>query len=245
MAFEGSELTRAQELNARLREAHPREIIQAAIDHYGDKLALVSSFGTESAVLLHIAAQIDRNVAVIFLDTGHLFGQTLDYRKALSAQLGLTNVHDYRPQYADLATKDPSADLYKTSTDACCEIRKVLPLERALEGFDAWITGRKRFHGGDRMRLPVVEEADGKVKFNPLANWSKAELDAYAQENQLPAHPLQAHGYPSVGCWPCTQPAADGETNVRAGRWAGSEKTECGIHVSRARVTPVEVGGDI
>ena len=244
MAYEGSELSRAQALNAELRDATPSEILRAAMAEYGDKLALVSSFGTESAVLLHLAAEIDRDIPVLFLDTGHLFGQTLDYRKSLTARLGLTNVRDYRPQYQDLATKDPSADLYKTSTDACCEIRKVLPLARALEGFDAWITGRKRFHGGDRLRLPVVEEADGKVKFNPLANWGKAELDAYVKAHDLPAHPLQAFGYPSVGCWPCTQPAAEGE-GVRAGRWAGSDKTECGIHVSRPHSQPVQVGGDI
>jgi len=244
MAYEGSELTRAQALNAQLREAHPSDVLRVAMAEFGGRLALVSSFGTESAVLLHLAAQIDPNVAVLFLDTGHLFGQTLDYRKSMAAQLGLTNVRDHRPQYQDLATKDPSADLYKASTDACCEIRKVLPLARALEGFDAWITGRKRFHGGDRLRLPVVEEADGKVKFNPLANWSKAELDAYVKQHDLPSHPLQAFGYPSVGCWPCTQPATEGD-NVRAGRWAGSDKTECGIHVSRPHAEPVEVGGDI
>ena len=245
MAYEGSEPTRAQILGARLREAEPREILQAAMDEFGDRLAMVSSFGTESAVLLHIAAGLDPDIPVIFLDTGQLFGQTLDYRKALAARLGLTDVRDHRPAYTDLAVKDPAADLYKTSTDACCEIRKVRPLARALEGFDAWITGRKRFHGGDRLRLPVVEEGDGKIKFNPLANWSKAQLDAYAAAHDLPAHPLQAHGYPSVGCWPCTQPAQDGD-NVRAGRWAGSDKSECGIHVSRAGSSePVQVGGDI
>lgn len=246
MPYEGSEpATLAETLNARLREAHPSEILRTAIEMYGDKLALVSSFGTESAVLLHLAAQIDPNIAVLFLDTGHLFGQTLDYRKQLTQKLGLTNVRDHRPTFADLATQDPSGDLFKTSTDACCEIRKVLPLDRALQDFDAWITGRKRFHGGDRLRLPVVEEAEGKVKFNPLANWGKADLDAYAKEHDLPAHPLKAMGYPSVGCWPCTQPAEEGD-NVRAGRWAGQEKTECGIHVSRARpIQPVEVGGDI
>lgn len=249
MPYEGSaltqapQLTRAQELNAQLREAQPAEILRAAMDLYGDKLALVSSFGTESAVLLHLAAQINPDVTVLFLDTGHQFGQTLDYRKQLATRLGLTDVRDLRPSYADLATQDPSADLYKTSTDACCNIRKVLPLDRALGDFDAWITGRKRFHGGDRLRLPVVEEGDGKIKFNPLANWSKAELDAYAKEHDLPAHPLKAMGYPSVGCWPCTQPAEEGD-DVRAGRWAGQEKTECGIHVSRV-THPVEVGGDI
>jgi len=230
-------------LDARLRGATPQEILRAAFDLYGDKLALVSSFGAESAVLLHMAAQINPDAAVLFLDTGMLFGQTLDYRKTLAAKLGLTNVRDLRPAFQDVAVHDPGQDLWKTSTDACCNIRKVLPLDLALADFDAWITGRKRFHGGDRLRLKVVEEADGKVKFNPLANWGKAELDAYAAAHDLPPHPLVEFGYPSVGCWPCTKPA---ETeDVRSGRWAGSEKTECGIHTPRAASAAVEVGGDI
>jgi phosphoadenosine phosphosulfate reductase len=249
MAYEGEVLSplkaRASELNARLRDAHPSEILRAAFTEYGGRLALVSSFGAESAVLLHMAAQIDPSIPVLFLDTGMLFGQTLDYRRLLAAQLGLTDVRDLRPQYADLATQDPSAKLWQTDTNACCNIRKVLPLDRALGEFDAWITGRKRFHGGDRLRLAVVEEGEGKIKFNPLANWSKAELDAYVAEHDLPAHPLVANGYPSVGCWPCTKPV-EASQDVRAGRWADSDKTECGIHVSRIpSVGQSEVGGDI
>ena len=250
MAFEAEALSplqaRAMELNARLRDAHPSEILRAAIDEYrqNGKLALVSSFGAESAVLLHLAAQVDPSIPVLFLDTGQHFGQTLDYRKQLAAKLGLSDVRDLRPAYTDLATQDPSADLYKTSTDACCNIRKVLPLDRALADFDGWITGRKRFQSSTRLSLPVVEVGEGKIKFNPLANWSKTEVDAYAKEHDLPAHPLVQFGYPSIGCWPCTTPS-EGE-DVRAGRWAGSEKTECGIHVTRA--TPPsndDVGGDI
>lgn len=243
MAFESEQPDIVAELNAQLREASPLEILRVAIEMYGDKLAMVSSFGAESAVLLHMASQIRKDLPVLFLDTGMLFGQTLDYRKQLAAKLGLTEVRDLRPQFQDLATGDPNADLYKTDTDACCHIRKVLPLDRALVEFDAWITGRKRFHGGDRLRLAVVERGEGKIKFNPLANWSKAELDAYAAEHDLPAHPLVAFGYPSVGCWPCTSPVEEGQ-DVRAGRWAGQDKTECGIHVERAQA-PVEVGGDI
>ncbi len=231
-------------LDARLRHAEPQEILQAAVDLYGDKLALVSSFGAESAVLLHMAAQIKPDIAVLFLDTGMLFGQTLDYRQALAARLGLTNVHDLRPLYQDLAVHDPSQDLWKTDTDACCNIRKVLPLDRALADFDGWITGRKRFHGGSRLRLKVVEESEGKLKFNPLANWSKQQLDDYAAEHDLPAHPLVEFGYPSVGCWPCTKPVED-DDNLRAGRWAGSEKTECGIHTPRVEPSSLDVGGDI
>jgi phosphoadenosine phosphosulfate reductase len=244
MAYEGSDdVGEAAELNARLRDATPQEILRAAVERFGDKLALVSSFGSESAVLLHMAAQVDPSITVLFLDTGMLFGQTLDYRQQLAAKLGLTDVRDLRPQYQDLAIHDPSADLWKVDTDACCNIRKVLPLDRALQGFEGWVTGRKRFQGGERLRLKVVEQGEHQIKFNPLANWSKEQLDAYVVEHDLPAHPLVAFGYPSIGCWPCTNPVEEGE-DIRAGRWAGQDKTECGIHTPRA--TPaVEVGGDI
>ena len=235
----------AQRLNAELRDAHPATVIAAAHEYYGDRLALVSSFGAESAVLLHLAAQVSKDIPVLFLDTGMLFGQTLDYRKQLAARLGLTDVRDLRPRFEDLAVNDPGADLWKTDTDACCHIRKVIPLDAALEGFDGWLTGRKRFHGGDRLRLPVVEDSEGKLKFNPLANWSKVELDAYVAEHDLPAHPLVAAGFPSIGCWPCTSPVDDETADVRAGRWAGSQKSECGIHTARAPGAAPFMGGDI
>lgn len=237
--------TLAARLDAELRDAHPLTILRKAYETFGDELALVSSFGAESAVLLHLASQVSPNIPVLFLDTGMLFGQTLDYRKSLAASLGLTDVRDLRPAFADLAVQDPKSDLWRTDTDACCNIRKVLPLDRALEGFTAWCTGRKRFHGGDRLRLAVVEQADGQIKFNPLANWSKAELDAYAAEHQLPAHPLVSQGFPSLGCWPCTKPVDDPNADVRAGRWQGQDKTECGIHVARAPGVAPNVGGDI
>ena len=239
---------RALALNARLRDASPQEILRVALSVFPGRIALVSSFGAESAVLLHMVSQIEKDLPVLFLDTGHLFGQTLDYRQSLTRQLGLTGVRDLRPAYQDIATQDPNADLYKVSTDACCDVRKVRPLDRVLlPEFDAWITGRKRFHGGARMALPVVEAgAEGKIKFNPLANWSKTELDAYMAEHALPAHPLVEFGYPSVGCWPCTKPVEDA-SDVRAGRWAGSEKSECGIHTPRYTSVPgaADVGGDI
>jgi phosphoadenosine phosphosulfate reductase len=231
----------AARLDAELRDAHPLTILRAAYEHFGNRLALVSSFGAESAVLLHLAAQVSPSIPVLFLDTGMLFGQTLDYRKSLAAQFGLTDVRDLRPAFTDLATQDPKSDLWRTSVDGCCNIRKVLPLDRALGGFDGWITGRKRFHGGDRLSLPVVEEADGKLKFNPLANWAKAELEAYIAEHHLPSHQRVAQGYASIGCWPCTKPSEDG----RSGRWQGQEKTECGIHVARAPGAAPNMGGDI
>ena len=234
----------AESLDAELRGAHPREVIAAALEAFGPRLALVSSFGAESAVLLHLAASVDRALPVLFLDTGMLFAQTLDYRRQLAAELGLTGVRDLRPSFEDLALHDSSADLWQRDTDACCHIRKVLPLDAALAVFDAWITGRKRFHGGDRLRLPVVEELDGRIKFNPLANWTKVELDAYAEAHGLPAHPLVAAGFPSIGCWPCTEQVADGADH-RSGRWAGSQKTECGIHLARAPGAVANPGGDI
>ncbi len=245
MAYDQEEPTSlALHLDADLRHADPTAILQAAIDRFGDRLALVSSFGAESVVLLHLAAQLKPDLPVLFLDTGMLFGQTLDYRRSLAAKLGLSQVRDLRPVFTDLATVDPDAKLWQTDTEACCHLRKVLPLDRALEGYEAWITGRKRFHGGDRVSLPVVEAADHQVKFNPLANWGKAELDAYMVAHNLPAHPLVAQGFPSIGCWPCTQ-AVENDEDVRAGRWAGSEKSECGIHVARAPGAVANVGGDI
>lgn len=246
MAYDAIDRTQtmAVRLDAELRHAHPRTILESAVESFGDRLALVSSFGAESAVLLDIAAKVKPDIAVLFLDTGMLFGQTLDYRRQLAERLGLTNVRDLRPAYQDLATRDPQAKLWETDTDACCHIRKVLPLDLALGGYDAWITGRKRFHGGDRLNLAVVEPSDGKVKFNPLANWGKEDLDAYIAEHSLPPHPLVAQGFPSIGCWPCTQPAEEGE-DVRAGRWKGLDKSECGIHLARAPGAPNNVGGDI
>ncbi|MDP3175528.1 MAG: phosphoadenylyl-sulfate reductase [Phenylobacterium sp.] len=246
MAYDDIESSQslAARLDAELRRAHPSSVLAAAVDTFGDRLALVSSFGAESAVLLHLAAQIKPDIPVLFLDTGMLFGQTLDYRKILAARLGLTDVRDLRPHYQDLAVVDPKANLWQTDTDACCALRKVAPLDDALGGFDAWVTGRKRFHGGDRMSLPVVEHQGSQLKFNPLANWAKDELDAYVATHDLPAHPLVAQGFASIGCWPCTQPVDEGE-DVRAGRWKGSQKSECGIHLARAPGAIVDVGGDI
>jgi phosphoadenosine phosphosulfate reductase len=236
--------TLAARLDAELRHAHPRTVLEAAVAELGDRLALVSSFGAESAVLLHLASKVKPDIPVLFLDTGMLFGQTLDYRRQLAAKLGLTDVRDLRPAYHDLAVADPQAKLWQIDTDACCEVRKVIPLDKALAGFDGWITGRKRFQGASRLAMPVVEQADHQIKFNPLANWTKADLEAYAAEYELPAHPLVVQGFPSIGCWPCTKPVEAGQ-DERSGRWAGSDKTECGIHTARAPGVVEDVGGGI
>ncbi len=195
-------------------------------------LTYVSSFGAESAVMLALIADVDPDLPVIFLETGMHFPQTLDYRDTLVAQLGLRNVRAISPNEAERKVLDPTGDLHRRDSDACCALRKVRPLEPALQGFDAWITGRKRFHGGARMTLPVFEHSDGRFKVNPLASWQSSDVEAFFNHRGLPRHPLVAQGYPSIGCWPCTRPAED-PGDVRSGRWAGQNKSECGLHIEK------------
>ena len=222
----------AAELDARLEKTSPAEIIAAAMTHVGrDKLAVVSSFGTESAALLKIAADVDPAIPVVFLDTGWLFEETLAYRDTLTKILGLKDVRTIHPLDETLARDDADRDLWFSNPDRCCHIRKVEPLARALTPFDAWINGRKRFQGGDRAAIPVVEADGTRLKFNPLANVSPDELKALYATMNLPPHPLVASGYTSIGCIPCTTRTKPGE-DPRAGRWRDKNKTECGIHVS-------------
>ena len=194
--------------------------------------ALVSSFGAESVVLLHMAAQVDPSVPVIFLDTGKHFPATLAYRDELVRRLGLRDVRAAHPDARALARYDADGNLPAREPDLCCEIRKTEPLAEALGGFSAWITGRKRFQGGLRGRLQTIEDepGTGRVKLNPLASWDRDEIEAYRVRHDLPAHPLLGRGYRSIGCEPCTRPVRAGE-NARAGRWYGLDKTECGIHL--------------
>lgn len=193
------------------------------------RIAAVSSFGAESAVLLHMIAAVDRATPVIFTDTLRMFPDTLAYRDALVVRLGLTAVRVFRPDPAVLAARDPEEMRAGYDPDGCCAIRKVEPLARALAGFDAWISGRKGFQAGTRRALPRFEVDEGRIKVNPLADWAKADLDAYFAAHDLPRHPLDARGFPSIGCAPCTSPVVPGE-DARAGRWRGMAKVECGIH---------------
>ena len=193
-------------------------------------VSVVSSFGAESAVLLHLVAAIDPAVPVLFLETGKHFPETLAYRDALVARLGLTDVRNVQPDPVVLAGKDETGLRWSYDPDGCCEIRKVIPLARAMEGFDASITGRKGFQSSTRAGLPRFEiDENGRMKVNPLASWAKADLDAYFEAHDLPRHPLEAQGYLSIGCAPCTSIVKPGE-DPRAGRWRGWEKIECGIH---------------
>ncbi len=193
------------------------------------RLAVVSSFGAESAVLLHMVAGIDRHVPVIFLETGKLFAETLAYRDRLVSQLGLKDVRSVRPDSEALSRHDPDGDLHRLDPDGCCRVRKVEPLEGALAGLQAWVTGRKRFQGGERVALPTLEPAGWRLKINPLATWSRDDIVAYLDRQGLPRHPLEGQGFASIGCVPCTAPSGPGG-GLRDGRWAGTAKTECGIH---------------
>ncbi|WP_442943588.1 phosphoadenylyl-sulfate reductase [Nitrospirillum sp. BR 11752] len=194
------------------------------------EIALVSSFGAESAVLLHMVAAIDPATPVLFLNTGKLFGETLRYRRELVAKLGLTDAREIKPLPEDEAARDADGLLWRANPDACCRFRKVEPLNRALEGFGAWITGRKRFQAATRADLVIIEATEGRLKINPLADWGRDDLVAYMDRHDLPHHPLEADGYLSIGCMPCTDRVAAGEDG-RSGRWAGLGKTECGIHL--------------
>ena len=197
------------------------------------RVAAVSSFGAESAVLLHLIAQVDRDIPVIFLNTQKIFGETLAYRYQLSEMLGLTDLRVFRPDPRLLAAKDATGLRWNYDPDGCCDLRKVEPLRRALAPFDSWISGRKGFQAGTRIAMPRFEEDEGRLKINPLADWDKTQLEAYFADHKLPRHPLEAQGYPSIGCAPCTSKVQPGE-DPRAGRWRGWDKVECGIHVPEA-----------
>lgn len=213
-----------------LAGASPTAIIAAAKRIVAPgRLCVVSSFGTEAAALLAFVAEVDPAIPVVFLDTGWLFEETLAYRDEIASRLGLADVRSIAPDPAALAAQDADRELWLSDPDACCRIRKVEPLARALKGFDAWLNGRKRYHGGVRAGIPAVERDGARLKFNPLANAGREEVEGVYERLGLPRHPLAAKGFTSVGCMPCTSRTQVGE-GVRAGRWRGRAKTECGIH---------------
>jgi len=221
----------AASLSARYGHLAGEALLRPLIDEFQGRICLVSSFGAEAAVLLHMVAQVDKATPVLFLDTQKHFLETLAYRDRLVAQLGLSDVRSLAPDPATVAARDPDGTLWQRNPDACCALRKVVPLNRALIGFSAWISGRKRFHGGTRGALPVIEPDGPRVKLNPLAPWSAEQIACEFETRGLPAHPLVEEGYRSIGCMPCTKPANSAD-DPRSGRWAGLDKTECGIHES-------------
>lgn len=228
-----SDLTlRVHALNDRYRHHSAVSVLEHALrDPQAGKLALVSSFGAESVVLLHMVSVTRRDTPVIFIDTQMLFAETLVYQQELAERLNLSDLRIIRADTGDLRAQDPDATLHQRDTDACCALRKSAPLQRALTGFDGWITGRKRYQAGTRAALDFfeVEDDTGRIKVNPLAHWTPEDIRTYMDENRLPRHPLVARGYPSIGCMPCTTPVKPGE-DPRSGRWRDQDKTECGIH---------------
>jgi phosphoadenosine phosphosulfate reductase len=230
----------AARLSAKFAGTDTRELMRLVIeDLFHGRIAIVSSFGADSAVLLHMVAEIDKTTPVLFIDTRVLFAETLAYRDELMTHLGLSKVITIGPKPALLAAEDPENFLWASNPGRCCEIRKVLPLAEALEGFDAWISGRKRFQAHTRNGLALFESEGGRVKINPLAHWPAVKIRDYLDAFDLPRHPLVAKNYFSIGCIPCTSPVRPGE-DPRAGRWRGSGKVECGLHT-----LPLYAGLDI
>ena len=217
---------RAEWLNRRWADAPADRIVAEAIElAFKGRIAVVSSFGAEAAVLLHLVAQVDKATPILFLETGKHFLETLTYRDILIDRFGFTDARSLEPNPADLAREDPQGDLWSKQPDRCCRLRKVLPLGTALQEFDAWITGRKRFQTAQRAALPIAEVADGRIKINPLASWTEPQINQAFKDFRLPRHPLFDEGFASIGCAPCTRRILEGEDS-RAGRWSGSEGSE-------------------
>ncbi|OUD08215.1 phosphoadenosine phosphosulfate reductase [Marivivens niveibacter] len=228
---------RVEALNARYKHHSATAVLEGALkDDQVGEIAMVSSFGAESVALLHLVSVIDNTTPVLFIDTEMLFPETIAYQQELTERLHLKNLRIIRAADSAKRIEDPDGTLHQFNTDACCALRKTIPLQNALEGFDAWITGRKRFQSSTRAALEFFENEDDKrIKINPLAHWDVQDVQDYMNENRLPRHPLVAQGYPSIGCAPCTSPVKEGE-DPRAGRWRNSNKTECGIHIVDGKI---------
>jgi phosphoadenosine phosphosulfate reductase len=223
---------RVDALNARYRHHGATAVLEGALrDPEAGRIAMVSSFGAESVALLHLVAMVDRKTPVLFIDTQLLFAETLVYQQEMAERLRLENLKVIRASQQELDRQDPYGALRLSDQDRCCDIRKTQPLEKALKGYDGWITGRKRYQSKSRAGLEFfeLEEATGRIKVNPLAHWGPDDVRQYMDENRLPKHPLVAQGYPSIGCAPCTSKVAPG-ADPRSGRWQGQNKEECGIH---------------
>jgi phosphoadenosine phosphosulfate reductase len=223
----------ARSLAERYRGIDGEALLRPLIEReFPGRIVVLSSFGAESALLLHMVAEIDRATPVIFIDTGKLFGETLRYRDALAKRLGLEDLRVIGPDAAEVARRDIAGTLWHSNPDACCALRKVEPLERALQGFHAVISGRKRYQGGNRASLTTIEFADRRVQIDPLTGYTRERIEQEFKARDLPPHPLEADGFLSIGCMPCTDRVAP-EEDRRAGRWRGLAKTECGIHTYR------------
>lgn len=231
-AIEVKQLAGINQLNEKFEKAQPEEILKWAIGEFQPRIALTSSFQTESIVLLHMVSKIDPAIRVYFLETGWHFQETLDFKAEVIKRLGLTNVIDLKadPKKRDAFNQKTGGKPYEIDPDQCCQINKVEPLDQVLGSLDAWISGIRRSQSKTRRDIKIVEEYQGgPYKINPIANVTSGDIWWYIKEHNLPKHPLFDKGYLSIGCWPCTKPVQPGD-DERSGRWAGREKTECGIH---------------
>lgn len=226
------EHAKARALSARYEGWHPRDILRDVIENeFPGQVALSSSFGADAASLLHLVSEIDKTTPIIFLDTDRHFFQTLQYRDELVQKLGLTNLVNLRPALEDVRALDPKNTLFQSDPDACCDFRKTKPLAAVTKDYAAWISGRKRYQAATRAQMDIVEFDGRSFKINPLAAWSADDVTDYIAAHDLPPHPLVEQGYPSIGCFTCTKPVEVGQ-DARSGRWAGQDKTECGIHMN-------------
>jgi phosphoadenosine phosphosulfate reductase len=232
MTTEAMTRTDWTEANLRLKGASPWEILRWSVETFYPRLTMATAFGPEGCVILHMLAAIEPRVRVFNLDTGYQFAETLELRDRIAEQYGIT-VELVQP---DTTVPEYEArnggPLYVSNPDQCCFDRKILPLRRAVVGYDAWISSIRADQSAHRARADVVgfDAKFGLVKVNPLLSWTKRDVWAFVVANKVPYNPLHDRGYPSIGCWPCTRTVSAGESDERAGRWAGQAKTECGLH---------------
>tara|TARA_B100000524_G_scaffold344854_1_gene242683 strand:- start:203 stop:895 length:693 start_codon:yes stop_codon:yes gene_type:complete len=223
---------KVESLNRKFYASSPVEIIRESKSLFGNKIVYVSSFGTESAVILHIISKVDKNFPIILLNTNFLFDQTLDYKNKLISLFKFENFLEVFPNNSDLEKFDPNNNLWKKDFEKCCNLRKVQPLDKVLKNYDAWISGRKSYQGGERRDLRPFESNNGKIVVNPLANFGQKFVDEYFENYSLPKHPLLDEGFLSVGCTHCTHKSSN-KNDPRSGRWLNQTKTECGIHYKK------------
>ncbi|WP_435010377.1 phosphoadenylyl-sulfate reductase [Tundrisphaera lichenicola] len=219
------------EANRFLEGAKPQEILRWAVENFAPKLTMATAFGPEGCTILHMLAEIDPRTRVFNLDTGYQFPETLELRDRIATRYGI----EVEMVRADSTVAEYEAanggPIYGIDPNRCCQDRKLTPLRRAVEGYDSWISAIRADQSLHRAKADIVgwDAKFGLVKVNPLLRWNKRDVWAFVVTNDVPYNPLHDQGYPSIGCWPCTQPVAQGE-DERAGRWAGQAKTECGLH---------------
>jgi phosphoadenosine phosphosulfate reductase len=231
MPSETTSLVDWVEANRQLAGAKPQEILRWAAETFGSRLTMATAFGPEGCVILHMLSEIDPSIRVFNLDTGYQFAETLELRDRIARRYGI-EVELVRPEETvEVYELRNGGPVYSTDPDRCCRERKLVPLRRAVEGYDAWISAIRADQSAHRAKASVVgwDAKFDLVKINPLLSWTKRDVWAFIVANDVPYNPMHDQGFPSIGCWPCTRAVGQG-ADERAGRWAGQAKTECGLH---------------